>query len=52
VKSVIYFANLVIAVVRTYHGRDYLNRVRVELGTETEKYAPRRRIVDDLVGRW
>jgi hypothetical protein len=46
-----YFAHLVNAAARTYRGRDYLNRVRVELGTETEKYASRRRVVDDLVDR-
>jgi hypothetical protein len=46
-----YFAHLVNAVGRTYRGTDYLNRVRIELRTETEKYASRRGIVDDLVGR-
>jgi hypothetical protein len=46
-----YFAHLVNAAGRTYRGRDYLNRVRIELRTETEKYASRRGIVDDLVDR-
>jgi hypothetical protein len=46
-----YFADLVSAAARTYRGRDYLHRVRFELGTQTEKYASQRRIIDDLIDR-